>query len=97
MTLEEFKASLTHSSSPSQVDEALEALWFDARGNWDKAHDIAQEIPGYKGAWIHAYLHRKEGDLGNASYWYSRAGKRMPDMPLQDEWEYICSELLKAP
>jgi hypothetical protein len=72
----------------------LEALWYDANDNWDKAHSIAQEIDSRDGAWVHAYLHRREGDHGNASYWYHRAGKSVSRMSLEDEWESIAKELL---
>ncbi len=65
--------------------EALKALWYDAKGNWEASHDIAQEIHDYLGSWIHAYLHRKEGDRFNAGYWYRRAGKTFPKVNLEEE------------
>ena len=68
MTLAQFKDSLTN-SSPPEVSPLLQAMWYDGNGNWNKAHDIAQEIHSREGSWIHAYLHRKEGDLSNAQYW----------------------------
>ena len=64
-------------------------MWYDAKGNWDRAHDLAQEIHNNEGSWIHAYLHRKEGDEGNAAYWYHRADKPVCNSSLQDEWENI--------
>ena len=73
MTLSEFKKSIQQSAPPSNLSILLQALWFDAKGNWDKAHQLAQEVETSEGSWIHAYLHRKEGDLGNAGYWYHRA------------------------
>lgn len=63
----------------------LKALWYDAKGNWNAAHDIAQELPTVFGSWIHAYLHRKEGDRFNAEYWYDRAGGTMPKLPFDQE------------
>jgi hypothetical protein len=70
-----------------------EALWWDARGDWDRAHQLAQSVDTPDGAWVHAYLHRKEGDLPNADYWYRRAGRRWPDALLEVEWEDIVSTL----
>jgi hypothetical protein len=75
MDLAGFRASLTHSSPPLNLSPALRALWLEARGDWDGAHDSAQADEGGAGDWVHAYLHRKEGDLGNAAYWYRRARK----------------------
>jgi len=94
MTPEEFKSTSTPSSISSMPNN-LKAMWYDAQGNWNKAHDIAQEIHNEDGAWIHAYLHRKEGDEGNASYWYSRAKRKMPSYDLGQEWEEITSFFLK--
>jgi len=94
MDFQEFKSSLSAPSPPSNISEALHALWFDGKGNWEMAHTIAQEIHSETGSWIHAYLHRKEGDLGNASYWYSRAGKPVAKNSLQEEWEQIIKNLL---
>ena len=81
---------------PASASLAVQALWHDARGDWDRAHQCAQDEPGRDGSWVHAYLHRKEGDLGNAGYWYSRAGKSTPprDTPLDAEWEQIARALL---
>ncbi len=72
----------------------LEALWYDARGDWERAHQIAQEVETSEGSWVHAYLHRKEGDLGNARYWYSRAGRNPEHASLDAEWRAICEALL---
>jgi hypothetical protein len=65
----------------------LQSLWHDGRGEWDKAHDVAQDINTPDGSWIHAYLHRKEGDRSNAKYWYNRANRTMPTYSLEQEWE----------
>lgn len=93
MTLDEFKATLTHSAPPPTLTPALLALWHDARGDWDRAHDTAQEIDDPTGAWIHAYLHRKEGDLGNAAYWYHRAGRPTATGSLETEWATLAAAL----
>ena len=95
MTLKEFKESLGKSNPPGNIKPSLSALWYDAKGNWDKAHTIAQNIQDYSGSWVHAYLHRKEGDQSNASYWYSRTGKKKPDISLDEEWDQIAEQLLK--
>ena len=75
MTLDEFRGSLTDSAPPDGCPAAAVALWHDAKGDWDAAHQVAQDIDDADGAWVHAYLHRKEGDDGNAAYWYRRAGQ----------------------
>ena len=95
MTLSAFKNSLQQAAPPAGISPALEALWWDGKGDWDRSHDIAQEIHAAEGSWVHAYLHRKEGDPGNAGYWYSRAGKSMPSVSLDVEWEQIVAGLLK--
>ncbi len=94
MTFEEFKKSLREDQPPSSMNANLKALWEDAGGNWDKAHEIAQNTSGVNGDWIHAYLHRKEGDLGNAAYWYHKAGKAMPKENLDSEWEQLVRAML---
>ncbi len=73
---------------------ALAALWWQARGDWARAHAAAQEDEGAEAAWVHALLHREEGDLGNADYWYRRAGKHRPEAPLGEEWDAIAAALL---
>lgn len=93
MTLEAFKASASGTSAPD-VSPALRALWHDARGDWEAAHAIAQDIDDPTGAWVHAYLHRKEGDLGNAAYWYRRARQPEATDSLAAEWERIVTALL---
>jgi hypothetical protein len=94
MTFNEFKLSLNQSSPPQNISELLVALWYDAKVGWEKAHKIVQDINGKDAAWVHAYLHRKEGDSGNASYWYSRAGKQFSNKTLEKEWEEIVKALL---
>ena len=93
MTLAEFRASLNQSEPPA-VTPALSALWHAARGEWDEAHRIAQDVNNRSGAWVHAHLHRQEGDLGNARYWYGQAGQPEATDSLEDEWARIATELL---
>jgi len=94
MTLSELQASLSGGAPPEGVPNLVQALWHDARGDWDAAHQIAQSVEGADGAWVHAYLHRKEGDLSNAGYWYSRAGRPRSTASLEDEWTQIAEALL---
>jgi hypothetical protein len=95
VTLAEFRASLNN-STPPQVSTLLIALWHDGRGEWDKAHDLTQDVNTTDGSWIHAYLHRKEGDRSNAQYWYHRANKKMPTYSLEQEWEELVTGFLSA-
>jgi hypothetical protein len=93
MKIEDFKLSLTGSNPPQNIPEYLQALWYDARGNWHQAHHLIDNLEEKNACWVHAYLHRKEGDLSNAGYWYHRAGKKMPELSLEKEWEMILEEL----
>ena len=95
MKFEEYKQSLTLSSAPSTISEHLKALWYDAKGNWEQSHNIIQDIGDANASWIHAYLHRKEGDIGNADYWYHRAGKKRPAVSLEEEWETIAKKIIE--
>lgn len=94
MTLEQFRATLTQATPPDGLGPALTALWYDAKGDWERAHTAAQADGSNDGAWVHAYLHRVEGDLGNAAYWYRRAGRPTAQNELRDEWAEIAAELL---
>jgi hypothetical protein len=94
MTLEQFRESLQHEQPPRELNAALTGLWWDAKGDWNRAHESAQQDEGPAGAWVHAYLHRKEGDTSNAAYWYSRAGKSPSRASLDEEWTEITSALL---
>jgi hypothetical protein len=94
MEFETFTNSLADPQPPIALSAYLHALWYDGKGDWDKAHDIIQDIEDSKGSWIHAYLHRKEGDAGNARYWYNKAHKSFPSVSLQQEWEEIVKALL---
>lgn len=93
MNLISFKESLS-TGLPTGSSVYLQALWYDAKGDWKKAHDLIQDTPDKNASWIHAYLHRKEGDIWNADYWYSKAGKKRPLFSLEEEWEQIVSALL---
>ena len=92
MNFETFQESLSANTAPAGSNIYLQSLWYDAKGDWDKAHTLIQDLTDKTAAWIHAYLHRREGDVFNANYWYTKAGKRMPGYALEQEWE----ELVKA-
>jgi hypothetical protein len=92
--IEKFKASLSSLHPPQDASVLLQAIWLDAKGDWHAAHDLVDELGEAKAYWVHAYLHRKEGDLSNANYWYGRAGKQTPAYSLQQEWDEIISTLL---
>jgi hypothetical protein len=94
MTWDEFRQSLTAAGPPPDLTLALAGLWWDAKGDWVRAHESAQQDEGRDGSWVHAYLHRKEGDQGNAAYWYSRAGRPVCQEPLDMEWQSIVRTLL---
>lgn len=93
LTRQEFLECCKAATEPSGVSRALLALWYDRRGDWNRAHSIAQEIPSEIGSAVHAYLHREEGDLGNASYWYRRAGRQVFSGKLESEWVSLVDEL----
>lgn len=94
MSIDEYRQSLTNTNPPESLNALLQALWYEARGNWSRAHEILQNDSSANGAWVHAYLHRVEGDAGNAAYWYRRAGKPVSQQSLADEWNSIASALL---
>jgi len=94
MIMDIYIKSLDNDHPPSPISVYLQALWYDAKGNWEQAHQLVQDIETAEGSWIHAYLHRKEGDIANADYWYRRAGKSLPDIPLKQEWENIVKDFL---
>ena len=96
MTTEIFKTSISSEQPPEGLSIHLQSLWFDAKGNWEKAHEIIQDFEDNKACWIHAYLHRKEGDIWNADYWYRKANKSRPDYSLTEEWDRITSSLLQV-
>ncbi len=96
MTLDEFHKSAVAGIEPSGLALPLRALWWAARGNWASAHDLIDEDETPDGMWVHAHLHREEGDLSNARYWYGRAGKPEFTGTIEDEWASITSELLES-
>jgi len=96
MTVKEFRDSLKADAPPPDLNAALGGLWWDAKGDWTRAHQSAQQDEGPEGSWVHAYLHRKEGDQSNAQYWYGRAGKTPARGSLDDEWSEITQALLRA-
>ena len=94
MQLEQFKTSLASAAPPAGLSPPVQALWWQAKGDWHKAHRCCQDAPGEQGAWAHAYLHRVEGDQMNAAGWYKRAGKTPSTAPLDEEWEEIARALM---
>jgi hypothetical protein len=94
MKFEEFKASMSEALPPKGITASLAALWYAGKGDWEQAHAIAQDVPTREGSWVHAYLHRVEGDQWNANYWYNRADRSMPALPVEQEWEEIVKALL---
>lgn len=92
MDYESFVKSISFDTPPEKISAYLKALWYDAKDDWEMSHHIAQDIHDKNGSWIHAYLHRKEGDRSNAGYWYDKAGRPFPLISLPEEW----SQLAKA-
>ncbi len=90
-----FLETLKGKFPPSLWPEPLQAMWYDAKEDWHNAHEIAQDITNSDGDWIHAYLHRKEGDVYNARYWYRKANKPFPNFSLEEEQKEIISALLR--
>ena len=97
MSFADLQDSVTHGAAPPAGSSlAVQALWHDARGDWQRAHSVVQQAEQDREcAWVHAYLHRKEGDLGNAGYWYSRTGRALPakSVTLEAEWDEIARAL----
>src|ERR1700743_2897247 len=94
MTKDQFKATLSDPLPPKGITSSLAALWYAGKDDWEQAHHIAQDIPTRDGSWVHAYLHRQEGDEWNANYWYNRAGRSNPGNALDKEWKEIVAALL---
>jgi len=92
----EFKASFSGATPAPDLDALLAALWWAAKGGWDQAHKIVQDESTADAAWVHAYLHRVEGDFGNAGYWYRQAGRPVAKGTIEAEWERITSVLLEG-
>ena len=95
MTPAAFRLSLSDAAPPAPLSAPLAALWWAGKGDWEKAHRIAQDDDSAEACWVHAYLHRVEGDLPNARYWYGRAGKPPAAGALEDEWKAISAALLQ--
>jgi hypothetical protein len=89
MNLNDFKKSLTGHAPPANSNVYQQSLWYDAKGDWDRAHTLIQDLTDKTAAHLHAYLHRKEGDAWNANYWYQKAGQQMPEYSLDREWEEL--------
>lgn len=94
MSFPKFLRSLKQDEVPAGLEVPLQSLWQAGRDKWDEAHRLVQDDSSTDAAWVHAYLHRQEGDVGNADYWYARAGQQRPAVSLEKEWEAISCELL---
>ncbi|MGA2219227.1 MAG: hypothetical protein ABSG51_14125 [Terracidiphilus sp.] len=86
MKVEAFRATVMSEVPPAGLTAPMAALWWDAKGDWTQAHSLVDELETPAGMAVHAYLHRKEGQAGNADYWYQRAGRRFHREKLEDEW-----------
>jgi hypothetical protein len=93
LKMADLKSTLSDAAPASGLPPSLAALWWVAKGNWDAAHKIVQDESDANSAWVHAYLHRVEGDISNAGYWYRQAGQPVAKDPLEAEWERIVSTL----
>jgi hypothetical protein len=96
-TLADFKGTLSGERPPEHLSVYSQALWWSGKGNWDRAHDLIQDVNDSSAALIHAYLHRLEGDLSNAKYWYAKANARMPGFDTGKEWEKLVVQFLSFP
>ncbi|HYK36725.1 hypothetical protein [Alloacidobacterium sp.] len=94
MKPDEFRSTLRGDKPPANLPPLLQALWWEAKGDWNRAHQIAQDIESRDAAWVHAYLHRKEGDASNAGYWYRQAGKPHCRIETEVEWLDIVHHML---
>lgn len=94
-TLAEFEASLNLEQPDSGLPVQLRSLWYDGKGDWHKAHAQVDRLNDEASAWVHAYLHRKEGDIGNADYWYRKARQIRPNLSLKEEWEQLVLHFLR--
>ncbi|MFD2144032.1 hypothetical protein [Mucilaginibacter antarcticus] len=93
-TLAEFKESLKSDYPTNEWSAPLKSLWYDGKGNWQQAHAVVDHLTDNASAWVHAYLHRKEGDNWNADYWYSKARQKRPNVSLNEEWEQLVTHFL---
>jgi hypothetical protein len=92
----EFEKSLNLSEVPKEWSDALKAIWYDAKGDWESSHNIAQDMHNSLGSWLHAYLHRKEGDRFNAGYWYRLAKREYPKISLDEELKIIVDYIINS-
>ncbi len=95
MDISFFRETLKEAAPPPRWNRSLQSLWWDARGDWHKAHDLADGLNTQAGSWIHAYLHRREGDEWNAAYWYNKAGKPFPRISLDEEFEELVGAMIR--
>ena len=93
-SLTQFKESFNSERPDAAMSPQLKSLWYDGKGNWQQAHAQVDQLDDQASAWVHAYLHRKEGDIWNADYWYRRAGKNRPNISLDEEWEQLVLEFI---
>lgn len=93
-TVDDFMSSFEADAPPPELPVALQGLWYSAKGDWERAHILVQDEPGAEAAWVHAHLHRIEGDTGNARYWYTRARREMPNGPIEMERANIARVLI---
>ncbi len=95
-TFSSFKESLNQSTPNKDLSVILKSLWYDGKGDWDAAHAQVDHLSDNNSAWVHAYLHRKEGDMWNADYWYAKAKKNRPSISLDEEWKNLVEHFLKS-
>ena len=96
MNVSEFRASVKEQIPPQGLTVPLAALWWDAKGEWAQAHALVDELETREGMAVHAFLHRKEGSLANAEYWYQRAGRKFHRASVEEEWEALVAGLLRS-
>ncbi|MES2455844.1 MAG: hypothetical protein V4594_09900 [Bacteroidota bacterium] len=96
MDIQEFKSSILKDQIPTELSVQSKSLWYDGKGDWKKAHDLIDQLNDKHSAHIHAYLHRKEGDIWNADYWYTRAGQKRPNLTPEQEWEQLVTLYLNT-
>lgn len=94
MTFSEFEESLNHDQPMASLSECLTSLWYDGKGDWNKAHQLIDHLNDPSSSLVHAYLHRKEGDIWNADYWYRKANEKRPDLSLNEEWKQLVLRFL---
>jgi hypothetical protein len=88
-----FLASLKEENCPDSFNPLIQSLWLEAKGDWNEAHEMVDRIHSQDAAWVHAFLHRLEGDISNADYWYSRAGRKRPNCTLEEERKFLVERL----